>query len=105
MLKIPLNGSLTPILPGGSVPNMRFRDLVSLVFALALCCASMFGQTVASSMVGTVVDPTDAVIAGVPVTLTGADTGAVRTGTTDSDGTFRFVNLLPGTYKDRKSVV
>jgi hypothetical protein len=58
----------------------------------------MFGQTVASSMVGTVVDPTDAVIAGVPVTLTGADTGAVRTGTTDSDGTFRFVNLLPGTY-------
>ena len=49
-------------------------------------------------MVGAVVDPSDAVIAGAPVTLTGADTGAVRTGTTDSNGTFRFVNLLPGTY-------
>src|ERR1019366_288937 len=47
---------------------------------------------------GTVVDPTDAGIAGVPVTLNRADTGAGRTGTTDSDGTFRFANLLPGAY-------
>src|SRR5664280_2822990 len=98
MLKIPLNGSLTPILPGGSVPNMRFRDLLSIVFALALCCASLFGQTVASSVVGAIVDPADAVVAGVPVTLTSVETGAVRTGTTDSNGTFRFLNLRPGTY-------
>src|SRR5664280_1053904 len=88
MLKILLNGSLTPILPGGSVPNMRFRDLVSIVFALALCCASLFGQTVASSVVGAIVDPADAVVAGVPVTLISVETGAVRTGTTDSNGTF-----------------
>ena len=58
----------------------------------------MFGQTVASSVVGSIVDPTDAVIAGAPVTLTSADSGAVRTGTTDSNGTYRFLNLLPGTY-------
>jgi hypothetical protein len=58
----------------------------------------MFGQTVTSSLVGSVVDPTDAVIAGAPVTLTSVGTGAVRTATTDSLGTFRFVNLEPGTY-------
>ena len=77
---------------------MRFRDLVSIVFALALCCASLFGQTVASSVVGAIVDPADAVVAGVPVTLISVETGAVRTGTTDSNGTFRFLNLRPGTY-------
>ena len=49
-------------------------------------------------MIGSVVDPANAVIVGAPVTLTSVDTGAVRTATTDSNGTFRFVNLLPGTY-------
>ena len=58
----------------------------------------MFGQTVTSSLVGSVVDPADAVIAGAPVTLTNAGTGAVRQATTDNLGTFRFVNLEPGTY-------
>src|ERR1017187_326713 len=77
---------------------MKLKDLASIVFALAPCCASLFGQTVASSVLGTVVDPTDAVIVGAPVTLTSAETGAIRTGTTDSDGTFRFLNLRPGTY-------
>jgi hypothetical protein len=70
----------------------------SVVFALASCCATLFGQTVASSVEGMVVDPTDAVIVGAPVTLTSAATGAVRPGTTDSNGLFRFQNVLPGTY-------
>jgi len=77
---------------------MKLKGLVCVVFALALCCASLFGQTVASSVEGTVVDPADAAIVGAPVTLTSAETGAVRTGTTDSYGTFRFLNLRPGTY-------
>ncbi len=47
---------------------------------------------------GSVVDPADSVVSGVPVTLTDAGTGAVRTATTDNLGTFRFVNLEPGTY-------
>jgi len=66
--------------------------------ALACCCAAMFGQTVTSSMVGSVVDPADAAVAGVPVTLTDTGTGAVRHVITDNQGTFRFVNLDPGIY-------
>lgn len=65
---------------------------------MAFLCATMLGQTVTSSLVGSVVDPADAVVAGAPVTLTNAGTGAVRHGTTDNLGTFRFVNLDPGTY-------
>jgi hypothetical protein len=69
-----------------------------MVFALALCCASLFGQTVSSSIVGSVVDPADAVVSGAPVTLNSVDTGAVRTATTDSLGTYRFTEIQPGTY-------
>src|ERR1039457_4777268 len=75
---------------------MRIRDLVSLVFALAFCCASIFGQTVASSMVGSVVDPADAAVAGAQVALTNTGTGAVHQATTDNVGSYRFVELDPG---------
>lgn len=77
---------------------MKPGNYTRSVFALALCCASMFGQTVTSSLVGTVVDPADAVVANAPVTLVDAGTGAVRTATSDNGGAFRFVNLTPGTY-------
>lgn len=77
---------------------MKLKGVVCIAFVLALCCASLFGQTVASSVIGTVVDQSNAVIVDAPVTLTSAETGAVRTGTTDSNGTFRFQNLRPGTY-------
>jgi hypothetical protein len=75
---------------------MKLRRYVCVMFALS--CATLWGQTVTSSIVGSVVDPSDSVIAGAPVTLTSVDTGAVHNGTTDSLGTYRFVNLEPGTY-------
>ena len=74
------------------------KNYTRIVFALALCCASLFGQTVSSSIVGAVVDPADAVISGAPVTLTSVDTGATRIGTTDSLGTYRFTNVEAGIY-------
>ena len=74
------------------------KKYTCIVFALALCCASLFGQTVSSSIVGSVVDPADAVVSGAPVTLNSVDTGAIRTATTDSLGTYRFTEVAPGTY-------
>jgi len=68
------------------------------VVALFLCSVAMFGQTVRSSLVGTVIDPADAVVVGAQVTLTNAGTAALYQGVTDSLGTYRFVNLDPGTY-------
>ncbi|HEY3836292.1 MAG TPA: carboxypeptidase-like regulatory domain-containing protein, partial [Bryobacteraceae bacterium] len=77
---------------------MNFKSLSCAMLALTLCGASLLGQTVASSIVGTVVDPADAVVSGAPVTLTNVGTSAVRTGTTDNTGTYRFQNIEPGTY-------
>src|SRR5436853_6717045 len=70
----------------------------SILFAAAMCCVSMFGQTVSSSLVGTVLDPANAVVPNAPVTLTDQDTGRVSTTTTDGWGGFRFLNLSPGTF-------
>ncbi|HEY4085842.1 MAG TPA: carboxypeptidase-like regulatory domain-containing protein, partial [Bryobacteraceae bacterium] len=69
-----------------------------MFFALALSCVGMYGQTVSSSLVGTVVDPADAVVSNAPVTLTDTATKATRSATTDNTGTFRFLQLDPGVY-------
>ena len=66
--------------------------------AAALLCANAGAQTITSSLVGSVVDPSGAVVIGAPVTLTNDGTGAVRQGVTDTLGTYRFVNLDPGKY-------
>jgi len=58
----------------------------------------LFSQTVSSSLVGTVLDPSSAVVPNAAVTATDQETGAVRAVTTDSAGTFRFLNLTPGQY-------
>jgi hypothetical protein len=77
---------------------MKLRKYTCVIFALAVSCATMLGQTVTSSLLGTVVDPADSVVTGAPVTLTSVDTGAVRRAVTDSLGAYRFVELEPGTY-------
>ena len=68
-----------------------------ILFALALSSASLFAQTVTSSLEGVVVDPADAAVANAPVTLN-SQTGSARTATTDNTGTYRFLQVEPGTY-------
>jgi hypothetical protein len=47
---------------------------------------------------GTVSDPSGAVIPGVTVRATNADTGVVSTTLTNEAGVYNFRNLLPGKY-------
>ena len=77
---------------------MKSNNYMRFVAALALSCAGVFAQTVTSSIVGSVVDPADAVVSGAPVTLTSVETGATRTASTDSLGTYHFTQVEPGTY-------
>ena len=77
---------------------MKLKHYTRIVFALALCCAGMYGQTISSSLIGSVVDPANAPVANAPVTLTNPDTKATRTATTDNEGTYRFLQLDPATY-------
>jgi len=65
---------------------------------LLLSSAGLFGQNVTSSVLGTVIDPAGATVAGVDVQVTNQSTGAVRRTTTDMAGLFRVVNVLPGMY-------
>jgi carboxypeptidase family protein len=63
--------------------------------------ASLFGQNVTSSVLGTVVDPAGAVVGTATVELTNQNTGSVNRAITDSAGLFRIVNILAGNYSIR----
>jgi hypothetical protein len=55
------------------------------------------GETT-SAIVGTVVDPSGAAIAGATVTIIRTETGSKRSGKTDDAGRFNFPQLQPGGY-------
>ncbi len=70
------------------------------VFAILLFAWSVAsGQTTFGSMAGTVTDPTGAVLPGVHVTLANLATNARYVTTTNADGVYAFVNVLPGNYQ------
>jgi Carboxypeptidase regulatory-like domain/TonB dependent receptor len=68
-----------------------------LVFIVGISTA--LGQTSNGTIVGAVTDASGAAVVGATVTVVSAETGAVRTGVTTSDGTYRIESLLAGTYK------
>ncbi len=71
-----------------------------LLVCVLLCAVGVLVAQTASTgaLEGTVSDASGAVIPNASVTLTSADTGQVRTGTTGADGVYRFSLLTPGTY-------
>ena len=69
------------------------------VLTLAICShAPAYGQTLYGSLVGTVTDPSGAVVPGATVTATEVNTSQTRQETSDPSGRYNFVNVLPGTY-------
>src|SRR5262249_4138658 len=68
------------------------------LFALTLVCASVYSQSISSSLVGAVTDQTNARLPGVEAQLIDEATRAVRSAVTNSEGLFRFVDLSPGIY-------
>jgi hypothetical protein len=78
-------------------------SLLALVTLFALLFASVvaFAQTTVGtgSIVGTVTDPTGAVVNGARVTITNTDTGQAMDLTANSAGAFNSGALIPGTYK------
>ena len=72
--------------------------LAVIVLLLGVFAGQMAAQTINGQIVGTVTDPTGAVITGAKVTLTYDLTGQQRQFTTDSSGNFIYPDLVPGTY-------
>ena len=79
---------------------MSVRHAVYLLgIFLAIAPHQAFSQTSATGQIaGKVVDPSEAVIANVSITVKNADTGAVRTVVTSTTGGYVVPVLPPGTY-------
>jgi len=74
------------------------RSLSIAVFLCFLAASLAMGQT-SSSVKGTVVDASGAVVIGATCTLTNVATGQTATAPTMADGGFTFPNVLLGDYK------
>src|SRR6202049_4045323 len=74
---------------------MRVR--IALVFVL-LAAISLSAQTFRGTILGTVTDPSGAVLAGAKVTVKNVGTGLERTTETSADGSYALPELPIGTY-------
>jgi outer membrane receptor protein involved in Fe transport len=77
---------------------MRHLKPLFLLALLAITAISAFGQSDTGTLLGTVVDPSQAVVPGATVTLRNTSTGKVATAQTDKDGVFQFPSTLVGSY-------
>ena len=75
---------------------MRFRMMVALVIMAA---GSLAAQTFRGTILGSVMDPTGAVVAGAQVKVRNLGTGLERTTVTGSDGSYSVPELPIGTYE------
>lgn len=73
------------------------RARISLVFVI-LAAVSLYAQTFRGTILGTVTDPSGAVISGAQVTVKNAGTGLERSSTTSGDGSYSIPELPIGTY-------
>ena len=77
------------------------RAILYSVLALFVFSALSWGQisSATGAIQGTVTDPQNAAVAGAKVSITNIDTGAINSAVSQSDGTFVFPLLVPGTYR------
>jgi hypothetical protein len=74
---------------------MRARIVLAFVLLTAI---SLSAQTFRGTILGTVTDPSGAVVAGATVTVKNAGTGLERTTQTSADGSYALPELQIGTY-------
>ncbi|MFZ0591765.1 MAG: carboxypeptidase-like regulatory domain-containing protein [Bryobacteraceae bacterium] len=73
---------------------------LALLFVLSLCTAALsFGQANTGRILGTVVDPSGAPVAGCRITVKELQTGVVKESKTDATGNYAVSYLLPGRYE------
>src|ERR1700720_320624 len=79
--------------------SKMIRKLSSLFLASFLLASGTLGQSTFGGIVGVVRDPAQGAVAGTQLLLTNLDDNTQRTGTTDENGAFEFINLKPGRYE------
>src|SRR6201996_7966231 len=76
--------------------SMKARNF--LLFLLLAAAGSVSAQTFRGTILGTVTDPSGAVVAGAQVTVKNTGTGLQRSTTTSGDGSYSLPELPIGTY-------
>lgn len=79
--------------------NAKIRLIAAAVLPFLLLAAQVFGQSANSSLSGTVLDASQAVLPGATVTATNQETGVTATTLTNDAGNYTFPSLQPGLYK------
>src|SRR5208282_122871 len=74
------------------------RAVSLLAFCLLALQVLTFAQSATTSLRGTIYDPKGAVVAGAAVTLKNPATGFTRSGKSDGQGGYQFLDLPPATY-------
>ena len=84
-----------------SAPHGRLGDLAStmLLLVAALGAKPVCAQALYGSLVGNVTDPTTASVPEANVKITQLETNQVRETQTNTDGSYTFPAILPGTYE------
>jgi len=77
---------------------MRSLRVLALIGVLSCASTLTWAQTATTSLHGTVSDAKGAVLPDATVTITSPETGYSRTAKTDSQGTYQFQQVIPGTY-------
>ena len=76
----------------------RLRIVAVLLILTFAAFPLSYGQSTFGTIIGTVTDPSGAVIANAKVDIQEQATGVARSMSTDATGTYRFLNLDAGTY-------
>jgi hypothetical protein len=80
-------------------PGNSLKRIFVAAAMFAMSVASVWAQSAGTgALVGTVTDPSGAVIPNVTVTIVNTETNQTRSGNTAADGAYRFSLLPPGTY-------
>ena len=74
------------------------HGLLALVAVFLLHIPAALAQVDRATLTGIVKDPSDAVIPDAQVTVTSLATGVVTKATTNDNGTYLVLNMLPGEY-------
>src|SRR2546421_11844686 len=78
--------------------HTRTWRLAAALLLVGAIGSTLPAQTITSSIVGTVVDPSNSTVAGADLALRQVSTGAERRMVTGAQGNFVFSNLVPGEY-------
>ena len=77
---------------------MRILKTLAITLLLCILIVPLAAQSTSGTIVGTVTDPTGAVVAGANVTVTNQGTGIALKTTTDSTGNYVLTPVAVGTY-------